>query len=305
MINLFKEPFSFFDPTSVAIPFYVIFICIELYYSTKNRLHVYEKKDTKANLSIAFSFLFFSVLGRCIAYVFFKKIYQYHLLEIPNSGWAWIALLFADDFTFYWYHRLHHQVRLFWAAHVVHHSSEKLNLTTPFREPWSVILYYHFFWTWLPLIGFKPSMVLTMISINLIYQFWIHSTFIRKLGFLEWFMNTPSHHRVHHASNIKYLDKNNAGIFIIWDKLFGTFQKEDDKPIYGLTHNIKTYNPVTINFHEYAALWNDVKNTKTISKKLSYLFYPPGWSADGNGKTTKELQKEITQATRIINFPRP
>lgn len=300
MTDFLLKPFSFVDPTTFAFPCYFILIGIELFFSTKHKLELYEKKDTRTNFLVTLGLLFFSFFARVFSYYVFVIVYQYRLVEIPEIWWAWIILLFADDFTYYWYHRMHHKVRIFWAAHVVHHSSQLLNFSTPFREPWVITLYYNLFWLWLPFIGFQPWMVLTMISINLIYQFWTHTTLVGKLGFVEWFMNTPSHHRVHHASNVQYLDKNHAGIFIIWDRLFGTFQEEQEKPVYGLTNNINTYNIISINFNEYALLWKDVRKAKTFSEIIKYLFYSPGWSPDGSSKTSKQLQMEMLSSTNTI-----
>jgi sterol desaturase/sphingolipid hydroxylase (fatty acid hydroxylase superfamily) len=234
MIDFFQKPLSdYTDPVLFAIPYYFILIGIELYFSTKQKMELYEKKDTRVNLLMALGALFIGVVGKGLFYYIATIIYQYRLTNIPVSWWAWTILLFADDFTYYWYHRLHHEVRIFWAAHINHHSSQRLNFSTDLRQPWTVALYYNAFWFGLPFVGFQPWMVLTMMSINGIYQYWTHTTLIGKLGFLEWFMNTPSHHRVHHASNVQYLDKNHGGIFIIWDRLFGTFQEEQEKPVYG------------------------------------------------------------------------
>ncbi len=292
-MNFLLKPFSFIDPSTLALPFMFILMGIEILFNTKNNLDIYDKKDTYANITLIIGLLAFSFFGRIIIYYYFDFFYQHRFYEIPVTWWAWILLLFADDFTFYWHHRWHHEIRILWAVHVVHHSSQKLNLSTPFREPWIIALYYNVLWFWLPLIGFQPWMVICMVSINQIYQFWTHASFIGKLGFLEWFMNTPSHHRVHHASNVQYLDKNHAGIFIIWDRIFGTFQEEKEKPLYGITNNINFYNPIKINFHEYGSIWKDFQKTESFINKIKYLILPPGWSHDGSSKTAKQLQKEI------------
>lgn len=300
MIELIKKSFTdYTDPASFAVPFYFILIGIELYFSTKQNMEVYKKEDTRANLLLSLVFLVIVLFMKVFYYYVFTFIYQYRIVEIPQIWWAWIILIFADDFTYYWYHRLHHKVRILWAAHVVHHSSQLLNFSTPFRNPWTIALYYNIFWLWLPLVGFPPWMVLTTISISLIYQYWTHTTLIGKLGFIEWFMVTPSHHRVHHASNLQYLDKNHGGVFIIWDRLFGTFKEEQEKPVYGLTNNIDTYNIISIAFHEYTSLWKDIRKTRTFSNIFKYLFYPPGWSHDGSSKTTKQLQKEVRGTPRL------
>jgi sterol desaturase/sphingolipid hydroxylase (fatty acid hydroxylase superfamily) len=301
MIDFFLKPFTAYtDPASFAVPFYFVLMGFEMYLSSKQNLELYNKKDTQANLLMTFGFTFVVLFAKAIFYYIFVFVYQYRIIDIPVKWWAWIILLFAEDFTFYWYHRLHHEVRVFWAAHIVHHSTKQFNFSTSFRQPWAVVFYYNVFWLWLPLIGFQPWMVLTMMSINLIYQYGNHTTLVGKLGFLEWFMNTPSHHEVHHGSDVKYLDKNLGGIFIIWDRLFGTFQEKEEKPNYGLTNNINTYNILTINFHEYVSIWNDVRKSRTFINKVKYLFYPPGWSHDGSSKTSKQLQRELLKSNMLV-----
>jgi sterol desaturase/sphingolipid hydroxylase (fatty acid hydroxylase superfamily) len=205
-------------------------------------------------------------------------------------------LFFLDDFTYYWFHRLNHEVRLFWAGHVPHHSSVKLNLGTALRQGVGERLHKFFFWMWLPLLGFDPLMMFTIISINLFYQFWVHTEMVGKLPqLIELIFNTPSHHRVHHASNIRYLDRNHAGVLIIWDRIFGTFSEEKNfEPCqYGLTENIKTYNPLKVATHEYAAIWRDVKRAQKWSDKLKYIFFAPGWSHDGEDKRAKTLRRKV------------
>jgi sterol desaturase/sphingolipid hydroxylase (fatty acid hydroxylase superfamily) len=203
-----------------------------------------------------------------------------------------------DDFTFYWHHRLSHEFRILWAAHVNHHSSEQYNLSTALRQCWTEILYKYIFFLWLPFLGFHPMMVLTQISINLIFQFWVHTKLIKKLPpFIEFLFNTPSHHRVHHASNVRYLDRNHAGTLIIWDRIFGTFAEEkDEEPVvYGITTNIDTYNPLKIATHEYASLWRDIREAPRFSDKLKYIFYAPGWSQNGKTLTARQMRDALKQ----------
>ena len=205
-------------------------------------------------------------------------------------------MIFLDDFSYYWFHRTSHENRFFWASHVVHHSSKHYNLSTALRQTWTGSFYSFIFWLWLPLIGFHPGMIIFQMSISLLYQFWIHTELIQKTPkWIEFFFNTPSHHRVHHGSNPIYLDRNHAGILIIWDKLFGTFQPElkSEKVKYGLVVNIKTYNPIFIAFNEWGALFKDL-NTKNISvrNRIRYLYKPPGWKHDGTGKLSTDLKEE-------------
>jgi len=193
-----------------------------------------------------------------------------------------VLLFFADEFSYYWFHRTSHECRLFWASHVVHHSSQRYNLSTAVRQSWTSTFISWIFWMWLPLIGFQPLMVLTMQAISLLYQFWIHTQLVEDLGPLEFIFNSPSHHRVHHGANARYIDRNHGGTLIIWDRLFGTFEPEDaqDRPLYGLTKNIQTYNPVRIAFHEWVDLCRDVRSAPGWRNKLRYVFGRPGWRHD-------------------------
>jgi sterol desaturase/sphingolipid hydroxylase (fatty acid hydroxylase superfamily) len=204
---------------------------------------------------------------------------------------VWLLLIPADDLVFYWYHRLGHEVRLFWAAHVNHHSSTTYNLSTALRQSWTSPVFTWFFWLPLVLLGFHPLMIVVVQSISLLYQYWIHTELITRLGPLEWVMNTPSHHRVHHAVNPMYLDRNYGGIFIVWDRLFGSFEEECEQPTYGLTKNIETYNPVIIAFHEWWAIGRDVVKAETWRGRLGYIFARPGWREDGTGTTAVHLRK--------------
>jgi len=205
-------------------------------------------------------------------------------------------LFFAEDFSYYWFHRCSHNCRYFWASHVIHHSSEKYNLGTALRQTWTGNLSGSFvFWIWLPLIGFHPLMVMTMMTINLLYQFWIHTEVIHKLPrSFEWLFNTPSHHRVHHGSNLKYLDLNHAGTLMIWDRMFGTFKAEEDRPRYGLTKNLNSFNPLKIAFHEWRQIAVDLYAAPGFINKLKYLFSAPGWSHDGTRKTTRQRRQSAT-----------
>ncbi len=192
-----------------------------------------------------------------------------------------MLLFFADDFSYYWFHRISHESRFFWASHVVHHSSTHYNLSTALRQTWVPMTYFPF-WLWMPAVGFEPWMVLLAQSWSLIYQFWIHTERVRKLPrFLEGFLNTPSHHRVHHGSNQVYLDRNYGGILIIWDRLFGTWEPEGERVRYGLTKNINTFNPVRAAFHEYIAMWHDIRRARRLRDRLGVLYHGPGWAPPG------------------------
>ena len=287
------------DPTVYFIPGFIILILMEIFVSGRQHLKIHVWKDSLASIGMGIGSLIIGVGVKTIAFGLMIFVHQFANAEMveflsPTNWWSWVILLFADDFCMYWHHRLSHDIRLLWAAHINHHSSMNYNLAVALRQSWTEILYKYTFWMWLPLIGFNPVMIFIMIGINLIYQFWVHTRTIKKLGPLEWVFNTPSHHRVHHANNVRYLDRNMGGIFIIWDRMFGTFQEEedDDPVVYGLTTDIHTYNLFEIAFHEFASIWRDVKRAPDLSSKLKYMFNPPGWSHDGSTKTSNELRKE-------------
>lgn len=280
-----------------AIPFFIISMALEIYASIKENKKVYHTKDSVTSIAMGLGNVLIGLLSKALVLMAFMVVYEnFRLFSIPFAWWSFILLLFADDFSYYWFHRISHENRLFWASHVVHHSSEHYNLSTALRQTWSGGFYTFVFWLWLPLIGFHPGMILLQMSVSLLYQFWIHTEAIDKMP--KWFeavMNTPSHHRVHHGSNPLYLDRNHAGIFIIWDKIFGTFQPElkDEKVVYGLVSNINTYNPLKVAFHEWLALGKDVfSGKKSWYDRAKYIIKSPGWKHDGTGKTSDILREE-------------
>lgn len=295
------------DPVTYAIPFFIILISIELYVNWKEQRGLYENKEAMASIGMGLGSLVVNVVMKALAYGVYTMIHTAVWGEGGGLGWhwwVWVLILFADDFTFYWHHRLSHEVRILWAAHVNHHSSQTLNLATALRQSWAEQLYKYVWWLWLPLVGFPPMMILMMMSISLIYQYWPHTELIRRMPrWFEFIFNTPSHHRVHHASNIRYLDQNHGGILIIWDRLFGTFQEEldEDKPKYGITTNINTYNLFKIASHEFIAVWHDVKRAPKFSDKLKYMFMPPGWSHDGPDQRARTLRKQLAEQERLAS----
>ncbi len=280
-----------------AIPVFVITVIVEAILTVKIKLDEYEFKDAFTSITMGLGNVAIGLFTKGLTLALFLWLYQFRLFTIPFTWWTWFILLFAEDFVYYWNHRIAHESRLFWASHVVHHSSQKYNLSTALRQTWTGSFYTFIFWLPLIIIGFHPGMVLVQMSISLLYQYWIHTELITKLP--KWFeavFNTPSHHRVHHATNPQYLDRNHAGIFIIWDKLFGTFEPENEKPVYGLVKNIETYNPVKVAFVEWYNMIKDVFSSKTsMTKKILYLFKPPGWKHDGTGILSTDLRKEWEQ----------
>jgi len=233
-------------------------------------------------------------------------------LAVPVVGWAWthrlatlpldaigafVLLFLGQELCYYWFHRASHRVRWFWATHAIHHSSNELNLSAAYRFGWtgrlsgSGIFYAPLVW-----LGFPPVAVFGVLSLNLLYQFWLHATWIPKLGWLEYVFNTPSHHRVHHASNPDYLDANYGGVLIVFDRLFGTcIEERADLPCrYGLVKPLRSNNPVVINFHEWRALARDLWRARRWRERLGYLLGPPGWRPDGQGWTTEDLRRTAT-----------
>ncbi len=207
--------------------------------------------------------------------------------EIPLTWWSWALALLAADFSYYWMHRWEHEVRILWAHHSVHHSSPEFNLTTSLRLSWVESLIEWVFFVPMILIGFDPLQTLAAISIVTIYQTLIHTEKVGKLGWLDGILNTPSVHRVHHGANGKYLDRNYGGVLMIWDRLFGTYQKEEEAVIYGLTKQIGTANPILINVHEYVQIFKDLRRARSFRNFCGYLFKGPGWkpqpdSSSGN-----------------------
>ena len=280
-----------------AIPFFVLAMLLEFFVTSAKNIKSYTAKDAFSSIAMGLGNVFIGFVSKLFVFAALYYVYEnLRIFTIPITWWSFIILIFLDDFSYYWFHRTSHENRFFWASHVVHHSSKHYNLSTALRQTWTGSFYSFIFWLWLPLIGFHPGIIIFQMSISLLYQFWIHTELIQKTPkWIEFFFNTPSHHRVHHGSNPIYLDRNHAGILIIWDKLFGTFQPElkSEKVKYGLVVNIKTYNPIFIAFNEWGALFKDL-NTKNISvrNRIRYLYKPPGWKHDGTGKLSTDLKKE-------------
>lgn len=262
-----------------AIPGFILLLLLEIILNAYDQRDLYETKDTISSLTMGIGNVIIGIWGKLLVFAAYYLVYQMSIFTLGWEWYIWIIAFFADDFSYYWFHRKSHEVRFFWASHVVHHSSEKYNLSTALRQTWTGNLSGAFiFWIWMPLLGFHPVMVMTMQAISLIYQFWIHTETIGKLPRpIEFIFNTPSHHRVHHGSNPEYIDKNHAGVLIIWDRIFGTFQPEIFRPTYGLTRNINTYNPVKIAFHEWTDIFRDIRQSGSVKEALQYTFGRPGW----------------------------
>jgi sterol desaturase/sphingolipid hydroxylase (fatty acid hydroxylase superfamily) len=280
-----------------AIPFFILAMALELYVAYREGIKTYEKKDAFSSIAMGLGNVFLGFFSKALVFLCFYYIYEnFRLFTIPVAWWSFVLIFFLDDISYYWFHRISHECRLFWSSHVVHHSSQHYNLSTALRQTWSGGFYTFIFWLLLPLLGFHPGMILFQMSVSLLYQFWIHTETIDKLP--KWFeavMNTPSHHRVHHGSNPIYLDRNHAGILIIWDKMFGTFQPElaNEKVIYGMVKNIDTYNPIKIAFMEWVNMFRDVfAGKKSLKNRLLYFIKPPGWKHDGTGVISEDIRNQ-------------
>ena len=281
----------------LSIPIYTIVIGIEILYSYWHHKKYYTTKGILANIyltTLNFS-LDILVRGICLGVLFYFYQFQFWSInKVVHPFIYWSVLLVAQDFLFYWLHRVDHYCRLFWAVHVTHHSSEEFNLTVGFRSSVFQPLYRFIYFIPLSLVGFNPLDVMFMYAATQIYGILIHTKTVGHLGMIEWVLSTPSHHRVHHASNVIYLDKNMGMVFIIWDRLFGTFAKEEkhEPVVYGLTTNIDSYNPITMVFHEWKEIGMDLKKATTFKEKLTYVFGPPGWSHDGSKQTARQMREE-------------
>ncbi len=278
-----------------AIPVFVITVLIELVAITKIQLKKYDGKDAITSIIMGLGNVFIGFIAKGFVFGVLLLVYEYaRIFEVPFTWWGWILIFFFEDFTYYWAHRIGHESRFFWASHVVHHSSKKYNLSTALRQTWTGSFTSFIFYLWLPLLGFHPIMILMQQSVSLLYQYWIHTELIKKLPkWFEFIFNTPSHHRVHHATNPQYLDRNHAGILIIWDRMFGTFEPEVEKPVYGLVKNINTFNLLRIAFQEWIDMFSDSFSKRIKFKnRIKYLFMPPGWKHNGSGTISSDLRKK-------------
>lgn len=277
---------------------YILFIAItsisiELLISKKEGLKNYNKEESLISAAIFFLGAILNGGFRALSGGVLLFAYENRLFDIQLSGAAQFGIaFFLTEFCYYWMHRYSHEVRLGWASHIVHHSPECFNFSIAYRL--GLTGFFSLLWAfYIPIawLGFDPKIIALCLSLNLLYQFWLHTELIPKLGLFEWLFNTPSHHRVHHASNPLYLDRNYGGTLIIYDRLFGTFQEEDSRiPIeYGLTERIRSKKILKISFMGWTALWSDMKAEPKLFKKIALILHPPGWSPDG-GRTSRVIR---------------
>ena len=284
------------DPVDLAIPAFVALVLAEMIAARFRDRRRYCPKDTLTSLGLGLGSTVAGVLSAGLVFALAVWVHQFALFEI---GWAWYWFVIAfvlDDLAYYVFHRSAHRVRWFWASHVIHHSSQHYNLSTALRQTWTGFFSATFIFR-LPLflIGFPPAMVFFVAALNLVYQFWIHTETIGRMP--RWFeavMNTPSHHRVHHATNPRYLDSNYAGVFIVWDRMFGTFvaERDEDRPRYGIVRNLGSFNILWAAFHEWIGIARDVKAAPDWRARAGYIFGPPGWSHDGSRDTSDTIRQK-------------
>ena len=260
----------------IAIGFFTL-IGVETAVSWAHNLHTYEFKDTAANFALAFGDLLMAAAMKAVFLLLFAFLHRFAPIDMGLSWYSWALLVVVNDFIYYVFHRLGHRCRFMWAFHVTHHSSQKYNFSVAIRLNLFILPLHFLFMLPLALLGFQPEAILAINSITTLYQLWVHTELVGKLGFLDRIFNTPSNHRVHHGSNRQYLDRNYGAMFIFWDHLFGSYEPEVEPVVYGLTKNVGSHNPVTLTVHEARAMLRDVMRPGPLRQRLMYLFSPPGW----------------------------
>lgn len=284
---------------TISIPVFILAITLEYFLSRKKNIEAFTFNSTISNLSIGVAERLSNLALTGIFYSIFNYIYNHFaIFSIKETLASWILILFLTDFIWYWYHRFSHEVNILWAAHIVHHQSEEFNLTVSARITVFQALIRNIFWCILPLIGFPVHMVFMILIIHAGYSFFTHTRLIGKLGFLEYIFVTPSHHRVHHASNSNYLDKNYADIFIFWDKLFGTFAEEKEEPQYGLTHPLNSRSFLWQHFHQLLELIGSIKNARGWKQRIKIILGRPETLSP---ELRPQLEKKFLSAKNIAN----
>lgn len=266
------------NPIVLSIPIFFLLIGIELVVERLTHRKLYRLPDAIANLSCGITSQLSGLFMRVLAIGVYEILYSNFAFFTLDKNWLyWLGLFLLTDLAYYWAHRMSHEINLFWGGHVVHHQSEEYNLSVALRQSSFQVVWTFAFSLPIALLGFDTLDFALISALNTLYQFWIHTEVINKMGWFEYIFNTPSHHRVHHGRDPKYIDRNHAGSLIIWDKMFGTFQAEEEKPTYGITKPINSWNAVWANFSHYAAMAEDLRQITKWSDKIKYLFKKPGW----------------------------
>lgn len=298
------------NPIILSIPIFFVLIGIEVLIQQFTKKKLYRFNDAVTNISCGVTQQVSGVFLKLFGIGLYVLVYEYlRVWEIPSNWYTLIILFIATDFAYYWAHRFSHQINLFWGGHVVHHQSEDYNLSVALRQSSFQVIWTSAFYFPLAIIGFKPLDYALMAALTTLYQFWIHTELIGKMGLIEKFMVTPSHHRVHHGRNPKYIDKNHGGTFIIWDMMFGTFQMEEETPTYGITTPVNSWNPVWANFSHYKIMMHELKQISGFADKVKYMFYKPGWLPKSLGGyrpapdvNKLQYQKFITESPLMLNM---
>lgn len=280
----------------ISAPLYIVLIGVEFFVSYWHNRKAYKLGDTFNNVFLMLANMSVDLLMRGVTLFVLLFVFDFTLISWETKSWFyWLILFLLEDLVFYWLHRIDHVIRFFWAIHVTHHSSDEYNLTTGFRSSVFQPVYRFLWFIPIVLLGFEPFDIFIMYSLTQTYGILVHTKSIRKMGILEHILVTPSHHRVHHASNIEYLDKNMGMILIVWDKWFGTFQaeREDITIKFGLYEKESSLNPMEVIFHEWQSIFKDFKKAKGLKTKWNYLFQPPGWSHDKSTLTSQQLREKM------------
>ncbi|MEM8500442.1 MAG: sterol desaturase family protein [Pseudomonadota bacterium] len=263
---------------AIGVPIILLMIAAESIYSSLNNKRYYQAADTWGTIGMLIGNVLMGAATKAAVFAFSLYLFQFRLLDITSALplWAvWVLTFFAIDFVFYWYHRASHRVRFMWAVHMNHHCSEEMNFSVAFRQAWFGPISKIPFFAVLPLLGFDPTITVVAGVISTLWGVVGHTQWVGKLGALEWLFNTPSHHRVHHGSNPQYLDKNYGNLFIIWDRMFGTFAQEREAVVFGLVNNVNTQNPFRLTFMVWISMYQDIKRSTNAREALGYFFGPP------------------------------
>lgn len=283
------------NPIVLSIPIFFILIGVELIAARISHQHLYRLPDAIANLSCGITSQLSGLFLKIFAIGVYQVLFEHAALFQLEKTWLyWLGLFLLVDFAYYWAHRMSHEINLFWGGHVVHHQSEDYNLSVALRQSSLQVIWTFGFSLPIALLGFDTWDFALISSLNTLYQFWIHTETIGKMGWFEYIFNTPSHHRVHHGRDPKYIDKNHAGSLIIWDRMFGTFQEEEEKPTYGITKPINSWNPLYANISHYVEMGKDLKLITNWKDKIKYFFMKPGWLPEylGGYRPAPEVDKE-------------
>jgi sterol desaturase/sphingolipid hydroxylase (fatty acid hydroxylase superfamily) len=285
------------DVVGLAVPAFLAAMLLELVFIVHTRRGRYELRDTLASLAMGVGSLLFGALTGLFVATIHLWAYQHRLFDAGADWWMFLFAFVATDLAYYWSHRFSHERRWMWAEHVNHHSSQHYNLSTAVRQSWTGLVSGNWiFYLPITFLGVHPAILFFSKGLNLTYQFWVHTELIARLPkVLEWTLITPSHHRVHHAVNPRYLDANYGGVLILWDRLFGTFvaERAEDRPRFGIVGNLGTFNPIKVAFHEWWAIANDLRRARSVREAWWYMWGRPGWRPDGARRTSRDIKREV------------